>query len=458
MRTLSTSLGVFMNLAIRVILIAPSARGIVYPKQNSAVAVTSHGQVSDANGSPLEEPEALVVVQAAGKMAPRRGLDGAATLVPGFSRGAEQETPDAQEAPDRTPGQVNGILSLLFFVMGLSWCAYFGVSWKAGAEMKLMRLVLICWSLGFCSWAMSVANKSLVTALQSPALICTVQLFITSFIVAIVGHRRFTGSPMQILRWCSVAVVFFIQILTSLYTMQYLSLSMLNVIRNLGPLITLPLELMIMPEGLRPIMSLSSVLALLLLVASTFAYFGGIHVMKIGIVYAALNMCLAVGSLVLRRRLLTTECSSLSTETCMLVNNAVGFVPCLMLSAFAGELTRPPSIHYVFTDDVCILVLLSGIIGTGISYFGLALQREITATSFMVLENVVRMAEIYAGVALFGDPITWPWQSIGLIASFVGAVWYGRTQSDVECGPSLSEAKAAPTKLSLQAASTAEHI
>merc|ERR1719482_2010970 len=74
-----------------------------------------------------------------------------------------------------------------------------------------------------------------------------------------------------------------------------------------------------------------------------------------------------------------------------------------------------------------VLLLLSGLIGTGICYFALAAQREIAATSFMVLQNVVRMAVVVVGVIVFHDPIRWPYQVLGLILSFAGALWYGKS-------------------------------
>merc|ERR1719284_821924 len=81
-----------------------------------------------------------------------------------------------------------------------------------------------------------------------------------------------------------------------------------------------------------------------------------------------------------------------------------------------------------FHSTTTLLLLLSGLIGTGICYFAIAVQREISATSFMVLQNAARIAVVFAGVALFNDPLDSVYQRAGLILSFGGAMWYGQTQ------------------------------
>ena len=56
-----------------------------------------------------------------------------------------------------------------------------------------------------------------------------------------------------------------------------------------------------------------------------------------------------------------------------------------------------------FKSSATMLLILSGIIGSGICYFAIAVQREISATSFMVLQNCARMCVVVAGIVIFGD-------------------------------------------------------
>merc|ERR1719387_681829 len=101
----------------------------------------------------------------------------------------------------------------------------------------------------------------------------------------------------------------------------------------------------------------------------------------------------------------------------MLLNNGLGFIPTIILALIMGEVQR---VNYKvwFMSNTTVLLLLSGVIGTGLCYFALAVQKEIDATSFMVLQNAIRIAVVVIGVLIFADPLGWPWQVVGLAVSF----------------------------------------
>merc|ERR1719263_597479 len=115
----------------------------------------------------------------------------------------------------------------------------------------------------------------------------------------------------------------------------------------------------------------------------------------------------------------------------MLLNNGLGVIPTMILAFSMGELADV-DVKVWFMSSTTVLLLLSGIIGTGLCYFALAVQKEIDATSFMVLQNTVRMAVVVVGIIVFADPLGWPWQVMGLAVSFSGAIWYGKAQNDAK--------------------------
>lgn len=276
---------------------------------------------------------------------------------------------------------------------------------------------------------MNVVNKSLVEALRAPALVTGAQMSMTVLSTVILSRNRFRGSRSEVLKWSPVPVLFFAMLLSSFLTYKYLSLSMLMVVRNLGPLVVLPIEMFAMPADRRPFVTWQMLLALLVLLASSFVYCTRIEVSWRGLTFAALNLVLGVADRVAQRRLLTTECQGLSIESCMLLNNALGLFPTFFMASYLGELAAI-DLHLWLASSTALLLLLSGIIGSCICYFAIALQREIAATSFMVIQNVVRMAVVLVGVLLFHDPIGWPFQVLGLALSFVGALWYGKSLLD----------------------------
>merc|ERR1719356_2334143 len=111
----------------------------------------------------------------------------------------------------------------------------------------------------------------------------------------------------------------------------------------------------------------------------------------------------------------------------MLLNNLIGCFPTVALGVVVKEASNFDA-NLWFKSTGTLLLLLSGVIGTGICYFAIAVQREISATSFMVLQNAARIAVVIAGVLLFHDPLDSEYHALGLLLSFGGALWYGHTQ------------------------------
>merc|ERR1719253_1143815 len=146
--------------------------------------------------------------------------------------------------------------------------------------------------------------------------------------------------------------------------MKYLTLFTLMIVRNLGPLVTLPCEMAVMPAHKRPAATFGTVFSLVLILASAATYFGGSAPSWKGIGFAFLNIILAVIDVVLRRRLLTTECAEMSTTMCMLMNNLVGVVPSILLCVCTGELSQINGAT-AFTSYTIMVLLFSGVIGAG---------------------------------------------------------------------------------------------
>merc|ERR1719329_1106557 len=137
---------------------------------------------------------------------------------------------------------------------------------------------------------------------------------------------------------------------------------------------------MVMPLEKRPFVSTQGFLALGLGVLGACLYCAktaNSANLLVGVSFALLNLVLACTDRVIQRRLLTTECSNLSIETCMLLNNAVGVFPALLLAVYLGEFAVAKPQDWLMGVNI-MLLLLSGVIGSGICYFGLAVQRQIT--------------------------------------------------------------------------------
>jgi len=325
----------------------------------------------------------------------------------------------------------------MYSVIGIGWLVYMYTLKHSTAPptlVKVYRVGLLCCSWSSMSVGMHVLNKVLMSNLKAPALVSMAQMLLAVLIMGPIFSRELLGIKGRVLGYWMIVPLFFAAMLcTSCYTYQYISLSLLTVVRNLTPLVVLPLETLVMPREKQPLITPMVLLALGIMIAGTVGYVG--HVQRIswvGIVFAASNMMLASSDRLIQRYLLTGPCKSMPSGACTVVNNSVGMIPALILALASHQLTglqEHARDHTGWSDwRILVLLALSGIVGIGICYLGFETQREISATSFFVLQNISKVFVVGAGVILFEDPIHSPASGISLLMSLGGSFIYGRLQ------------------------------
>lgn len=331
--------------------------------------------------------------------------------------------------------QLSGIViftSTLYAVCGLVWVSYAGALAKK-PHFRAPRVVLLCFSWACMSVSLHVLNMTLVAVLRSPALISMVQMGICSIIMASTSFSKLLDvGREQLLSWMVVPFLFSGMLCTSFYTFEYISLSVLTIVRNLSPLVGLAIEMSIMPVSKRPLVTVWTVASILIMILGAWVYGHGVNnVSVVGILFAVLNMMLAVTDRVLQRWLLTGPCTEMTSGVCTFVSNFVGMLPTFCIALATKEANR------LYDDgewevwarpQVLILLVLSGIVGMSINYLGFECQREISATSFFVMQNVSKIFVVICGVVVFADPFTATTVS-GVLLSVSGSFLYSRTQT-----------------------------
>mmetsp|Transcript_84938 Transcript_84938/g.150423 ORF Transcript_84938/g.150423 Transcript_84938/m.150423 type:complete len:388 (-) Transcript_84938:75-1238(-) len=331
--------------------------------------------------------------------------------------------------------QIFPFCALMYGSIAGLWMLY-SFYYRAAAvkgEHGTAYIALLC--ITWCSFSvgMHVLNKSLAGSLEAPSLISIIQMVIAVFLLGAYNFKQFMEANRQQMRtWLVVPVFFAAMLCSSFYTYQYISLSLLTVVRNLTPLIVLPIESLVMPAEKRPSVTIAMIGAILVMLAGTMVYSGGVKdISMVGIGFAVANMILAASDRIIQRRLLTQECSSLPSSTCAIINNSVGILPCMALAFITDEVhstTSPEHMAHWSDPRILVLLLLSGCAGIGICYMGFECQRVISATSFFVMQNVSKVAVVTCGIAFFGDPIRSPMAAGGLLLSLAGSYLYSWTQ------------------------------
>lgn len=358
------------------------------------------------------------------QMASRDGAEAAARSLAVFDEGA-------RVAEDF---EVEGIVAFcfsLYVFCGLLWLSYSGMPAKIQTA-RAPRVALLCFSWACMSVSLHVLNMALVAVMHAPAIISMCQMAICSICMTCTSFTKLLEVRREaLLAWLIVPFFFSGMLCSSFYTFEYISLSVLTIVRNLSPLVGLPIELAVMPMDKRPQVTRWSITAIMLMFMGALVYGNGVHgVSVIGILFAVLNMVLAVSDRVLQRWLLTGTCSDMSSGVCTLVSNFVGMLPTFCIALATQEVNKvyeEEKFERWMQPHFLVLLLLSGIVGMSINYLGFECQREISATSFFVMQNVSKIAVVICGIAVFDDPFNTTTAS-GVLLSISGSFLYSRAQ------------------------------
>lgn len=323
---------------------------------------------------------------------------------------------------------------VVYVVISLLWTTYWILARRlnlvTGTGRVYTLLVAITW--GLTSVCMHVLNKCVVERTKAPSLIASVQMGLAVLVLAPVSaHELFQASSGQLRRWLLVPVLFGSAVCMASYTYVYISLSLYTIVRNLAPIVVMPLEWILMERAKQPKITPMVCFALITMVFGAVLYMGGLYgVSWIGILCAVINMILALGDRLLERRLLTTECKDLPNRVCTLVNNVMGIFPCLLVARFTHEIRDVTRVHadaWTHPHNI-LLIIFSGIAGLGICYLGIECQRLFSVTSFYVMQNVSRVFLVMVGVVLFNEPLRATQSCLGLFLSLAGSCLYACIQ------------------------------
>lgn len=329
-----------------------------------------------------------------------------------------------------------GTIKLVVPLVGLlavAWAFY--ATRKHQFPKESVGYVALCAaSFTITSVSMNVLNKVCVTLTNAPSTLTTIQmLFTVVATVAMSSREIMQADRKKAFRWMVVPVMYAGMLNSSLLGYKYLSLCLVTVFRNLAPLLTLMVEGLVMDAEHKPPVTTNIVMSLLMMVVGAFVFsYGQADVTLIGIIVVFFNTILAMGDRLLQRRLLVSECKDLPLSACMTINNSLGIIPTFGMALAMHEVQGYAANYSAWTDPAAIiLIALSGCMGMGIGFFGLMVQKAMTATSFQVLQNMSKICVVSVGVTVFGDRLDSTERITGMALSLIGSAWYGYEQRKI---------------------------
>merc|ERR550537_693322 len=280
---------------------------------------------------------------------------------------------------------------------------------------------------------MNLLNKTLVTAVQAPCLLTVLQMLFTALVIGVMQWPKISKSDRkQVLVWMLIPALFAAMLVSSFFTYNYLNLSFFTILRNLSPMIVLPIECMFLPEKDRPLVNIGVVASIGVMFLGAILYgFDSVSISVLGIACAIINMVFGITERLAQRRLLVQECKDLPVEACVFWNNSLGMIVAFLPAIVTSELSTAisPQRPLGWTDPRVLFVMaLSCGLGLGISYFGMACQKAVSATSIMVIQNVVKVGIIGIGVVFFGENIKSMLTMTGICISLAASMIYSKYQ------------------------------
>lgn len=229
---------------------------------------------------------------------------------------------------------------------------------------------------------------------------------------------------------------------SSMLALKYVSVGAFVVVRNLGPLVTLVMEVALhKPDNLT--CNARTAGATIAIAAGVWMYEANDMMWsERGFFLLMANLGFACAYTLGVRHLLHVSEVDVSRTGLVLLNNSIG----AGLTVIAVSFSTPGEWHTLYhalwhVRGAATYTLASCAVGCAISYCGLWLQSLITATSFMVLGSVAKMAVVLWGM-LFLHDAAGPLAIFGALLSMGGGFAYAHKG---DCGP-RAEASCIPTK------------
>ena len=288
---------------------------------------------------------------------------------------------------------------------------------KVGVVLASVLLFMLC------SFSMIIVNKMVVKRSNLPFTIVSIQMaFAATSMACYFPGLRFGGGWRDVWRWSRVVPFLFAGMLnSSMLALNFASTGACVVVRNLGPLLALPLE-RYFNEHVE--IDTATLLSLVVTVMGVGLYVSNdIQFDLVGFIFILANLVFALTDRLMQRRLLAVTPVDISKNGLVLINNALAEIPTLALLFIVGEhQSWVKSFGHYGVGDV-VLLLLSCVVGTVISWAGLNAQMYISATTMLVVTNLNKFVVIAFGILFLGESRTWQ-AVLGCCAALGGGVWY----------------------------------
>jgi len=329
--------------------------------------------------------------------------------------------------------------------------------WQKIRENRETMTLVACLMFMSCSATMLIVNKLVVKHFSTPVLVVLAQnAMACGFCLTLLRKSLHFGSRADAIRFAKVVPLMYTGMLcTSAVAQLYASLGLQIVIRNLAPLVSLPIERIFNEPIQTDLWTWVSMLFILFgvilyviesmgaapyHVAATQMHQQDTHTLLIGILLMGANMILAILERLYQRKMLSIVPVDVSKMGMVLLNNGVSLLPLTILIFPLGEYHSPKINHWGVEQPLVagqpwfdyVLLFISGVCGVAIGWTSMNAQQYVTATTMLLITNLNKVVVIVFGMAspALHEP-SGPFAIAGCLIALGGGVWYAVVRRNV---------------------------
>lgn len=345
---------------------------------------------------------------------------------------------------------------LVFIILYAPILAGWFIVAKCGWQQKHLGVMLPI-SLCGCVIGLDLVNQSLSVIMDAPMAITAIQAFALFVILGFITGVQETTGPSSLTRqnccplatWVCVAVMFTVYQLVNHLVSYWCSLCERTIFTNLCPVVSLLVEMTIMPKSVRISVGLRSGIALATMVLGAILF--GVQYPDFsaqGILVASLLVVILIPYRLAQRWFLH-DCMGLPLPLLAALDGLLLTIPSVIIS---GE--RHPHRFlatwglWFETPAVSVLIILSSFIFAANHCCGLAMLRLGSATNYLVMGNLANVSVVLMGIFFFHEKVAGKSLEIaGLVLSLFAGLWYAFEESTaVGAEESKGKSKAAVGK------------
>mmetsp|Transcript_46805 Transcript_46805/g.100065 ORF Transcript_46805/g.100065 Transcript_46805/m.100065 type:complete len:485 (+) Transcript_46805:151-1605(+) len=325
-----------------------------------------------------------------------------------------------------TPNIIISVYLLMFVPIIMAWVTMHHFGTHDEHYLIILPITLCSMMVG-----QDLVNQSLSALMESPmaitfiqALSCAVMTGSWTVTAEMQKPTLSKASLWPLFKWTSVALLFSCYQLVNHLVSYTCSLSERTVFLNLGPVVSLAFESVVMPTRMQsPKVSFMGKLALSCMVMGAVLFSLQYPFTPTG-AFSAVGLVAVVIPYRLLQRWLLVDCLNL---------------PIYLLAAFDGLVLCAPSgiITYLnqmwfwrswetwwTTPSIALMLVLSFATFTGNHVSALLLMRASSATNVLVFSNLSNFIVVLQGILFFGDQVSNPLIVAGILICLVSGVWY----------------------------------